>query len=493
MPARTGKEYVAGLRDGREIWLGGHRVEDVTEHPDFAGTLQSMSDLYDMQHEHADECLVAHHATGEPINVSHVIPRSRDDLLRRHAGLERTAKFSVGLLGRSPDYLNVTIAGHAGRSDVWGMNGNEEGAANLVGFQDELARRDLALTHTIIRPTVDKGMGDLEAAGGEVALHKVADTEHGIVVRGACVLSTLAPFSDEIAVYPGQPLPPDARRYALAFSIPVATNGLRFLCRDSFSANGDRFDHPISGRFDEQDAFVIFDDVEIPRHRLFLDGDPAIHNAVMMSGWTANVVQQTTIRAHIKLAFAYELAARMCAAINASDASTKEMLGELWTYSELTRAVVVAAEAEAREWGNGVWFCDERPFRAVRPTLPRWFPRVNEIIKLLGSHNLLATPTAAEFDSPELRPLLDTYLQGADQFDARERVRLFRAAWDFAGGALAGRNELYERFYLGSAARAYQLDHDIAQWELSMGESLVDPVLGIGRSASRPDAAPTFI
>jgi 4-hydroxyphenylacetate 3-monooxygenase len=169
MGARTGKEYVAGLRDDREVWLDGERVADVADHPAFAGAVQTMVDLYDLQHEEADVCLVDHPATGERVNVSHVIPRSRDDLVRRHAGLERTARFSVGLLGRSPDYVNVTFAGFAGRADVWAQGGNEAGAANLVAFQDELAHRDLALTHTIIHPTVDKGAGDLASGDGEIA------------------------------------------------------------------------------------------------------------------------------------------------------------------------------------------------------------------------------------------------------------------------------------------------------------------------------------
>jgi 4-hydroxyphenylacetate 3-monooxygenase len=476
MPARTGKEYLASLRDNREVWLEGERVTDVTEHPALAGAAQTMADLFDFQHDEADVCLMDHPSTGERVNVSHLIPRSHDDLVRRHAALERTARFSVGLLGRSPDYLNVTFAGFAGRADVWSQEGNEEGAANLVAFQDELARRDLALTHTIIHPTVDKGAGDLQAGDGAIALHKVADTEHGIVVRGARVLATLAPFSDELAVYTGQPVPKDAGQYALAFSIPMATPGLKFLCRDSYSSPGNALDHPVSSRFDEQDAFVIFDDVEVPRARVFVDGNTAVYNAAMTTGWTANVMQQTSIRAYVKLAFAYELATRMAEAINACDAATKEMLGELWTYSELTRAAVAAAEAGAHEWGNGTWFCDERPFWALRPTLPKWFPRVNEIIKLLGSHNLHATPSESELDDTELGPLLATYFQGAGGMDARERVRLFRTAWDFVGSGFGGRNELYERFYLASAARTYQMAHANAQRE-ERTESLLDAVL----------------
>jgi len=188
--------------------------------------------------------------TGELINVSHLIPRSRQDLERRHACLERVAEWSVGIMGRTPDYMNITFAGFAGRSDEWSIDGNERGAANLVAYQKLLARRDLSLTHTLVHPTVDRAWGDAPAAGNDVALHKVADTEHGIVVRGARILATLAPFADELAVYPAAPLPPGADAYAFSFSIPMATPGLKFLCRDSMSARN-AVDHPLSSRFDE--------------------------------------------------------------------------------------------------------------------------------------------------------------------------------------------------------------------------------------------------
>jgi 4-hydroxyphenylacetate 3-monooxygenase len=259
--------------------------------------------------------------------------------------------------------------------------------------------------------------------------------------------------------------------------VPMDTPGLRVLCRDSFSLNSNRYDHPFSSRFDEQDAVVIFDNVEVPRERVFLDGQPEIYAKVMAVGWAANAMQQTTIRAMVKLEFAYELATKMVEVINAGGPQTNELLGELWSYYELTRAALRAAEADAREWGNGVWLPDERPFRALRPTLPRWFPRVNEIIKLLGAHSLLTTPTAAELANPALRPLIDRYYPGAKDIPASERIRIFRAAWDFAGTALAGRNELYERFYLASAARTYQMAHAMAQRERQGQPSLLDQVL----------------
>ena len=477
MAARTGAEYLQGIRDDREVWLNGERVKDVTTHPALAAAARTVASLFDLQHAEDRRCLMPNPETGEPMNVTHVIPRSPEDLTRRHGCIETIAQRTIGLLGRSPDYLNVTLAGFAGRCDVWAMNGNDTGAANLVAFQKECAARDLALTHAIVNPTVDKAVPEQAAGGGEVVLHKVEDTARGILVRGARALATLAPYADEMFVYPGQPIPKDANRYALAFSIPMATPGLKILCRDSYSTNGSRFDHPFSSRFDEQDAVVIFDNVEVPRERVFLDGDPEIYNKAMTTGWTANIMQQTTIRAQVKLEFAYELVTRMVEAINAGNPTTHEQLGEVWSYAELTRAAVRAAAADAYEWGNGAWFCDERPFRAIRPTLPRWFPRVNEIIKLVGAHNLLATPTAAELANPELRPLIEQYYAGANGIPAEERIRVFRAAWDFAGTALGGRNELYERFYLASAARMYGVAHLAEQGRRKGAKPLLDQVL----------------
>ncbi len=455
MPARTGDEFLAGLKDDRRIWVGDERVRDVAGHPAFAGAARSVAALFDLQHEAASVCLMPDPETGEPINVSHVIPRSREDLERRHACLERIAEFSVGIMGRTPDYLNATFAGFAGRADEWAINGNERGAANLVSFQKDIARRDLSLTHTIVQPTIDKTRGDAPSPGDQVALHKVADTGHGIVVRGARILATLAPFSDELTVYPGAPLPAGSDAYALAFSIPMATPGLIFLCRDSYSAPGPALDHPLSSRFDEQDAFVIFDDVEVPRDRVFIDANLPVYNRVMTTGWQPNIMQQTSIRAQTKLEFAWGVATRMAEAINAATGTGAEMLGEIWSYAELTRAGVHAAEQGAYEWGNGVWFPDGRPFRALRALLPLWFPRVNEIIRLLGSHNLLAAPTSAQLADPALRPLIDRFLRGAKDTTAEQRARIFRLAWDFAGSALASRGEQYERFYLASSGRAF--------------------------------------
>ena len=487
MAARTGREYLDGLKMPRAIWVGDEKVADVAAHPAFAGAAHTMAALFDLQHRSAADCLMPDPETGEPINISHMIPRSRADLERRRRAPQRTAEYTVGLMGRSPDYMNVTFAGFAGRADEWSAAGNDRGAANLVAYQKYLARKDLVLTHTIIHPTIDKSQGDVPRAGNDVALRKVDETAHGIVVRGARILATLAPFADELAVYPAVALPEGADDYALSFCIPMSMPGLKFICRDSCAKLGSSADFPLSSRFDEQDAFVIFDDVEVPRDRLFIDCNRAVYNAVMTTGWYPNVMQQTMIRAQTKLEFAYGLASRMAEVIGDSSPATAQMLGEIWTYAELTRAAIAAAEAGAFQYGAGVWFPAGPPLTALRAVLPTWFPRVAEIITLIGSHNLLAAPTQAVLEDAELRDLAARYLRGAGAVRADDRARIFRLAWDFVGSALAARSLLYERFYLASGARNYQIAHRIASRERA--DRLVDEMLGIacGEASTRPE------
>src|SRR5258707_11978540 len=329
MGARTGSQFLEGLRKTkREIWVDSERIEDVTGHPKLRGAAESLAAMFDRQHTYAGECLFTDPETGEPTNVSHMIPRSKDELRHRHAGIVRLSEGSMGIMGRTPDYMNMKFAAFASAPKVWaGADGrNERGAQNIVAFQRRLAQADISLTHTIIQPTTDKRT-DGQILGNKVTVRKVGQTADGIIVRGGRVLATLAPYADEQTVYPGQPIPAGATEYALAFAIPLDAPGLKFLCRDSASAPGaDPFDKPLSSRFDEQDAFCIFDNVEVPRDRVFIDGRVDIYNRIRESGIVENLTNQTTIRALTKLEFAYGLATRLAAAINDQSPATHEML-----------------------------------------------------------------------------------------------------------------------------------------------------------------------
>ena len=465
MTARTGQQYLDGLRDDRVVWLGDEKV-DVLTHPAFAGSLGGMAGYFDWQHQHADDCLVEDPETGKPMSASLIVPRTADDLQRRHRAFDRFARYSMGMLGRTPDYVNVTLAGFVARRDIFTSKGDTKYADRLARFYREVVDGDLSLTHCIIHPTIDKSMPDTEGLNGELALRVVRRTKDSIIVRGAKILATLGPFADEQFVYPGVPQPPGTDPATLlAFSVPVGTKGLITLCRDHYGVAAPVGDRPFSSRFDEQDAFMIFDDVEIPNERVFIDGDLDIYNGLMRHGWAANIMQQTCIRAAVKLEFAYELCARMAQATNCRQAAggrgdagralglcDHDPLGDQGGRSR-TRATGATAPSSR----------DDNPLRATRALMPGWMVRANEIIKTIGSHNLLATPSLDAIDNPEIGPLIKAFMPGAGGMSARERAKLFRTAWDFAGSALGGRAELYERFYLASAPRNQALDHMIAQ------------------------------
>lgn len=478
MSARTGEEFLKGLQARpREVWFGAERVDDVTTHPATASPARSMAAVFDRQHAYADECLMPDPETGESINVSHMIPRSKEDLDHRGVGLRRIAEATVGMMGRTPDYMNVTFAGFAGEPLAWlGPDGtNTEGVANLAAFQKQLGRDDICLTHTIIHPTIDRAT-DGTFAGNAVPLHKVGETADTITVRGARILATLAPFADELAVYPGHPLPRDAPdQYALSFSVGMDAPGLVFLCRDSTTSGADPFDHPLSTRFDEQDAFVIFDDVEVPKARVFIDGNKDVYNAVMRTAWYPNVMQQTTTRALTKLEFAYGLASRLAEAVNDSTPHTLEALGELQSYVEVTRSALLLGVEHAKPNESGVWFPDGRGLHPMRSLLATWFPRVNEIILGIGSHNLLAAPSRGMLDDARIRGLAEEFLCGANGMAAERRAALYRLAWDFVGSGLGARMDLYERNYLASARTNRTIAHMSA--DRTVPYALVDEIL----------------
>lgn len=462
MGARRGSDYVAGLKDGREVWLGAERI-DVTEHPAFRGSVAGMAAYFDYQWEHRDDCLFPSPASGDLISIAHLRPASAEDIRTRHTAFDRFARYSVGMLGRTPDYVNVVLAGHVSRTDLWQKASSPVFYERIDAYQKYVAENDLALTHTIVHANIDKSIGELDGANADLTLQVVDRRDDGIVVRGAKLLATLGPIADECYVYPATPIRPGYEKYAISFAVPMSADGVVVVCRDHYGVDQPVEDRPFSSRFDEQDGVVIFDDVFIPNDRIFIDGELDLYNSVNQGTATGNTQQQTAIRSAVKLEFAYDLLVEVAKTTGQdSRPDVTQMLGEVHAYLGMTRAILHSAETRAHDWGGGAFFLHD-DIGLLRNIMSEWMIRVNDIIKTIGSHNLLATPTQEAFDDPRLGPLLERYLPGAKDISARERAKTMRTAWDFAGSALGSRIELYERFYLGSIGRARMLEHTKAQ------------------------------
>src|SRR5579863_1964924 len=115
MGARRGAAYIEGLRDGREVWIDGERVKDVTTDPRLGRGVRSVAALYDLQLDpcHIDEMTYVSPTSGERVGLSHIQPRGIDDLVKRRGMVKTWAEWSAGMLGRSPDYLNTMVMGCA--------------------------------------------------------------------------------------------------------------------------------------------------------------------------------------------------------------------------------------------------------------------------------------------------------------------------------------------------------------------------------------------
>ncbi|HET7881574.1 MAG TPA: 4-hydroxyphenylacetate 3-monooxygenase, oxygenase component [Acetobacteraceae bacterium] len=447
MPARTGRQYLNGLREQeREIWLRGERVKDVTTHPGLAGGAQAIAALYDMQGDprYRDEMTYTSPSTGEQVGLSFIHPRTQDELIARRVMMLNWARSTCGMMGRSPDFMNVTLAAWGAAAEYFGKY-----ADNVRRYYEFIRENDVVLTHSLINLQRSRNASGAFNLQEGTALQAIRETSNGLVVRGARVLATLGPISDEIAVYSprlGQHTT-DHSPFALAFAIPCGTPGLRFLCRDSFDSGRSHFDAPLNSRFEEMDCIVFFDDVEVPWERVFIYGDvDKLNRAAYATHYSAHSSHQGAAKNLAKCEFVLGLALLMTEALgNKHLPHVEDRIGELMLNTTLTRALIRAAEADAKldEWG--VMCPDPVTIESTRNLFMTAYPRMIEILQLLGSSSFMLTPSEADFAGP-LASHIEQYL-ATDTIEARQRVQLFRLAWDVAGSSFGSRQVLYERFF----------------------------------------------
>src|SRR5215472_12429950 len=206
MPARTGRQYLNGLREqDREVWLAGERVRDVTTHPSLKNGAHAIASLYDMQTDPKlrDEMTYVSPSSGDRVGLSFIIPRTREDLEQRRVMMLNWARTTCGMMGRSPDFMSVTYAAWAGAADYFagGQHGRPEFAENMRSYYEYLREIDLTLTHSLINLQRSRTVSGVFNLQDVTPLEGLRETDAGIVVRGARTLATLGPLAEEIGVY----------------------------------------------------------------------------------------------------------------------------------------------------------------------------------------------------------------------------------------------------------------------------------------------------
>lgn len=453
MSIRTGKEFIAGLVDNREVWYHGEKVENVTTFEPFSEPIKSIAHLYDMQHDplHAEVLVCRDNELGEPIGRAFEIPKTAAHLASKRQAYIAWASSNCGMMGRSPDFLNVMVAALAAKRDFF-AEGGEMRAEAMVGYYEFVARNDLFLTHALLDPQLDKGKLRHQQSDPGICLRVVEETADGIILNGIKRIATAAPFADEILVWPFPPtFQAGEEAYANVFAVPMNTPGLKTFCRPSFTRNGPRRDFPLSSRFDEMDATVVFDHVLVPWERVFIHKNiPLLNRMYRDSRMRELTAHQTNARLEVKLGFVYALAHRLAEAQGiASKPDVMEMLGEAAVMIEVIRSTTRSAEQQAMlDPENGVLYPDLYALQAGRALGPIYYPALVNMVRRMGGGALVQQPVSMdEFNSP-IGEDIEKALRGAD-IDGKRKTQLLKLAWDVCGSEFGSRHELYEMNYAG--------------------------------------------
>ena len=437
--------------------MSGKRVKDPTSQAGLSGGIKTLARMYDLQHDPVigKEMTYRSPTTGDQVGLSFLTPKTHGDLDRRHHMMRNWAKITCGMMGRTPDFLNVSLMAMAAAGKFFGQN-RPEFEKNIYDYYEMVREKDLVLTHTLVNIQRNRsGAATALDDSLDVALSVVKETDEGIIVNGARVLATL-PIADEIAVYPARShrLPTGAPgRTSFAFALPCDTPGLKFQCRESFDLQRSSFDHPLGSRFEEMDALAFFDNVLVPWERVFLYGDVDMcNNMSLTTHQYLHSGHQVVTKNVVKCEFILGLANLMVQTLGSSELpQVHGMMAEIIENLEITKALLRSAEVDAEldEWG--VMCPVDISLMVARQQFIKMYPRMGEILHLLGSSSLMALPTEDDFSGPLVEDI-DRYLE-TDFSSAKERVKLFRLAWDTCCSAFGSRQILYERFFQGDRNR----------------------------------------
>ncbi|NIV17001.1 MAG: 4-hydroxyphenylacetate 3-monooxygenase, oxygenase component, partial [Woeseiaceae bacterium] len=237
--------------------------------------------------------------------------------------------------------------------------------------------------------------------------------------------------------------------FAFAFAIPVNTKGLKMICRDSYDHGKSHFDAPLSSRFEEMDAVVLFDNVLVPWERVFMYRDPILCNrAFAETNAVVHMMHQVICGKLAKAEFIVGLLCKMAQATGKDkDMTVRGQIAECMWVAEMVRALRFSGESQAHEDKYGNYVPLRRPLDTSRNLFPKFYPKLIETIHMLGSSSLVATPTEADLTN-DLQDDVARYFQTVN-LDSKDRIALFRLAHDVAVSGFGNRQVLYERFFFG--------------------------------------------
>jgi 4-hydroxyphenylacetate 3-monooxygenase len=451
---RTGAAYLDSLKDDRVVFLNGERVKSVPDHPALRSAARSIADLYDYVAADANREQMTYRspATGRPVSKAFLQPRTPADLTARREALQALADLTYGLMGRSPEHFAGFLVGFSLRPDLFAEDGARFGQ-NIVRYYEHVRDNDLYVSYVLIHPQIDRSKPAHQQEDPTLYAGVVEERDGGIVVSGAQMLGTGGPLSNEVFLSCILPLRPGDENYAISVAVPVTAPGVRMLVRRAYAETASSvYDYPLSSRFDETDALMIFDRVYVPWERVFVYRNIALTWRQFFDT-PSHIIgnHQAQVRYASKARFLAALGRRI-AEVNGVDKlpPVRTMLGEMASYCAMASGLVLAADAECVHDARGFVYPNPAYVYANNWLQATHYTTLINYVRELAGGGVLQLPSCyLDFHNPEIAHDVHRFIRSPG-VSSVERTKLFKLAWDLVGSEFAGRHQQYELFYAGS-------------------------------------------
>ena len=451
---RTGKDYLNRVRDGRAILLDGQLIEDPVDHPAFRNATRTIAGLYDFMAEAKNQEFMTFESptNGDRVGRFWQLPQTYEELVRRREAITAWAELTYGFLGRSPDHVASCLGGMVMGIEVFEEHSPQRARA-LLDYFEYVRDQDLFVTYVIANPRADRSKSVSEQEDENLIAAIWDEDSQGITIKGAKMLGTSAVIADELLVTTAQPLRSGEEMYAFTAAVPMATKGLKILPRKSYESMAvSQFDNPLSSRLDENDAIIYFDEVKVPWDRVFVSKDPAMCHAQFNVAPTHMFQNyQAQIRLMVKTRFLLGLA-RKIAEVNGivSIPEVSGKLGYLAANTAMVEGMVKGMEAGGQHYGP-YFVPDRRLLYAAQVLSQQFYPELVSAIRDLSGANMIMMPSSvADFENPETAEYIQK-TQRSPMVEPRDKVKLFKLAWDAVGSEFGSRQVQYEMFFSGGA------------------------------------------
>ena len=458
---KSATEHLESLRDGRVVYIGSEKVDDVTTHPAFRNGARSMAAIYDMKR--ADPRF-SYEESGERYSAYFLRAKTKTDLEKRTALHRAIARMSHGLLGRSPDHVSSFVTGMAMNPSVF--KGFEK---NLLDYYEYMRREDVYGVYAVIPPQAARNPEFYVKQNIPVpTLRVVREDDDGVVISGMKMLATGAVFANEIWIGNLIPLAPNQLAESITCAIPVAAPGVTLWSRKPFERHAScEFENPLTWRFDETDSMVMCDNVKVPWERVFVHMDAVLARDIYIkTPGHCYGNHQSNVRFHAKMELIVGLASKIAQASGAHEVpAVREVLGRFAALEAALGGMIAGQIQDAEDWPEGYKTFNRRYMYAALNWCTESHSQIIDALRELCGGGIFQMPAdVTVMHDAALRRMFETYWQ-TPQLGALDRMKLYKLAWDLIGSEFAGRHLQYEKFYAGASFIVRNHSFREAPWE----------------------------